>query len=155
MVPNERTSSLHPSPHLHGRGHCNPEPPNTEQGGSVCLSHSCHKIAFKGKKKKAEQFLISYTLPLLLYITEYCSTQWISICKHLPAPPAEQIKSFLLQPSACRQKHFLFISDKRLQPFDFKHRHASGLSSRKSVSPRLQIDMFVCRVTLLICNFSF
>lgn len=131
----------------------NPEPPAQSEETQFAFP-TCHKTEFsKGKQQKAEQFLISYTLAALLYIAECCSTQWISICKHLPAPPAEQIIS--ASAFGTQTTFFLFHGGKRLQPFDFKHRHPSGLSSRKSVSPRLQIDMFVCRVTLLIRRFSF
>lgn len=134
----------------------NCSPPQVSRGGDAVtqpFGHRARRLSlpfpklpsqlpqkeFSRKKKKIIEKFISYLAILKKKNLEYCSMQWITIRKHVPASPAEQIKSFLflLEPSACRQKHFLFISGKRLQPFDFKHRHASGLSSRKSVSPRL------------------
>lgn len=153
MVPNDGTSQLLPSHTSMGRDTVTQNLQHRARRLSLPFPHAIKQFS-KGKQQKAEQFLISYTLAALLYIAECCSTQWISICKHLPAPPAEQIISasaFGTQTTT----FFLFHGGKRLQPFDFKHRHPSGLSSRKSVSPRLQIDMFVCRVTLLIRRFSF
>lgn len=140
--PHEGTSQLLPSSGFQGRGCCDSalwtQSKKTQFAFPKVAFSVATKGVFKEKKKIIEKF-ISYLAIFKKKNLEYCSMQWITIRKHVPASPAEQIKSFLflLEPSACRQKHFLFISGKRLQPFDFKHRHASGLSSRKSVSPRL------------------
>jgi len=154
MVPNEGTSQLLPSHTSMGRDTVTQNLQHRARRLSLPFPHAIKQSFQRENNKKLNNSLFpTHWQHFFTSLNAAALNGFLFANTYLLLP---QNKSFLLQPLARRQQHFfLFRGGKRLQPFDFKHRHPSGLSSRKSVSPRLQIDMFVCRVTLLIRRFSF